>query len=122
MSENDTWRSPQNRGRPGGRGGQGGLGGRGRTQGRSYNQNNRTPKFKGNSTDLEGYTFDCSDYKQAEKYVSTIKRIAEYVGAEYKYGGDIRSTLENEVQIKIPHPATPTTDTMTLLESIIFDG
>ena len=39
------------------------------------------PKFKGNSTDQEGYTFDCSDYKQAEKYVSTIKRIAEYVGA-----------------------------------------
>ena len=43
--------------------------------------------------DLEVYTFDCSDYKQAEKYVSTIKRIAEYVGAEYKYGSDIRSTL-----------------------------
>ena len=72
---------PQRRGRLGGRGGQGGRGGCGKTQGRSYNQNNRTPKFKGNSTDLEGYTFDCSDYKQAEKYVSTIKRIAEYVGA-----------------------------------------
>ena len=65
MSENDTRRFPQRRGRPGGRGGQGGLGGRSRTQGRSYNKNNRTPKFKGNSTDLKGYTFDCSDYKQA---------------------------------------------------------
>ena len=40
------------------------------------------PKFKGNSTDLEGYTFDCSYYKQAEKYVSMIKSIAEYVAAE----------------------------------------
>ena len=102
MSENDTRRFPQRRGRLGGRGGQGGRGGRGRTQGSSYNQNNRTPKFKRNSTDLEGYTFDCSNYKQAEKYVSTIKRIAEYVGAEYKYGGDIRSTLKNEVLITIP--------------------
>ena len=95
MSEKDTRLFPHHRGCPGGREGQGGRGGRGRTQGRSYNQNNRTPKIMGNSTDLEGYTFDCSDYKQAEKYVSTIKRIAEYVGAEYKYGVDIRSTLEN---------------------------
>ena len=82
MSENNTRRFPQRRGRPGGRGVQGGCGGRRRTQDCSYNQNNRTPKFKGNSTDLEGYTFDCSHYKQAEEYVSTIKRIAEYVGAE----------------------------------------
>ena len=86
-----------------------------------YSQNNRTPKFKGNSTDLEGYTFDCSDYKQAEKYVSTIKRIAEYVIAEYKYGGDISSTLENEIRITIPQTVTPTTDQMPLLESRIFD-
>ena len=81
MSENDTRISPQRRGCLGGRVGQGGRGGRGRNQGRSYNQNNRTPKFKGNSKDPEGYTFDCSDYKQAEKYVSTIKMISEYVGA-----------------------------------------
>ena len=79
------------------------------------------PKFKGNSTDLEGYTFDFSDYKQADKYVSTIMTIAEYVGPEYKYGGDIRSTLENEVRITIPQPVTPVAETMPLLESRIFD-
>ena len=48
--------------------------------------------------------------------MSTIKRIAEYLGAEYKYGGDIRSTLENEVQITIPQPVTPVADPMPLLE------
>ena len=69
MSENDTTISPQQRGRPVDKGGQGGRGGRGRTQGCYYNQNNHTPKFKGNSTDLEGYTFDCSNYKQAKEYV-----------------------------------------------------
>ena len=121
MSENDTRRSPQRRGRPVGRGGRGGRGVRGRTQGRSYNQNNRTPKFKGNSTDLEGYEFDCSDYKQDEKYVSMIKRIAEYVGSEYKYGGDIRSTPKNKVRITIAQPVNPATDPMHLLESMIFD-
>ena len=50
-----------------------------------------------------------------------IKRMAEYVGSEYKYCGDIRSTLENEVRITIPQPVTPTTDPMPLLESRIFD-
>ena len=53
--------------------------------------------------------------------MSTIKRIAEYVGAEYKYGGDICSTLENEVQIKIPQTVNPVADPITLLESMISD-
>ena len=48
--------------------------------------------------------------------MSTIKRIDEYVVAEYKYGGDIRSTLENGVRITIPQPVTPTTDPIPLLE------
>ena len=121
MSENDTRRFPQRRGRLVGRGGRGYCGGRGRTQGHSYNQNNRTPEIKGNSTYLEGYTFYCSDYSQAEKYVSTIKRIAEYVGVKYKYGGDICRILGNELRITIPQTMTPTTDTMPLLESRIFD-
>ena len=121
MSDNETRRFPQRRGRTGGRGRRGGRGGCGRTQYCSCNQNKHTPKFKGNITDLEGYTFDCSDYKQAEKYVSTIKNIAEYVGTEYKYGGDIRITLENEVQITIPQPVNPVGDPMPLLESRIFE-
>ena len=53
--------------------------------------------------------------------MSTIKSITEYVGAEYKYGGDIRSTLENEVRITIPKPVTPAADPMTLLELRISD-
>ena len=53
--------------------------------------------------------------------MSTIKRITEYMGAEYKYGVDIRSTIENEVRITIPQPVTPTTDPTPLLESRIFN-
>ena len=68
-----------------------------------------------------GYTFDCSNYKQVEKYVSTIKRIAEYVGAEYKYGGDICSTLKNKVRITIQNSVTPVADPIPLLESSILD-
>ena len=31
---------------------------------------------------MEGYILDCSDYKKANKYVKTTKRIAEYVGVD----------------------------------------
>ena len=56
-----------------------------------------SPRFKGNIHDLEGYIFDCSDNKQADIFVHTMKRIAEYVGTEYRNGGDIRSTIEQDV-------------------------
>ena len=85
-------------GRRGGRGAGKGAGRSGRGDrsnqsrtGQIQNQKSRpiSQKFKGNSSDLEGYIFDCSDSRQADKYITEIKRIAEYVGAEYKYGGDI---------------------------------
>ena len=31
-----------------------------------------SPRFKGNSHDLEGYIFDCSDNKQADIFVHTM--------------------------------------------------
>ena len=66
-------------------------------------------KFRGNSEHLQGNIFDCSNYKQAENFVTTLKRISEYVGAEYKHGGDIRaSILFNEGKINIPVPVAPT--------------
>jgi hypothetical protein len=92
----------------------------GRTNSDSRNQRDRTRqgrppqqptsvKFKGNCTDLAGYIFDCSDYKQADNYVTTVKRISEYIGSEYKHGGDIRSSIINEAlyAIPLPLPATP---------------
>jgi hypothetical protein len=65
-------------------------------------------KFKGNCTDLQGQIFDCSDYKQADTFVNTLKRVSEYVGAQYKHGGDIRSSIVHEVKITIPTPTAPT--------------
>lgn len=113
-------RSPAGRGRGRGRGGRGGI-----------PQPSRQPvaKFKGNCTDLSGYIFDCSDYKQADTFVNTLKRISEYVGAEYKHGGDIRSSIINEAKLTVPVPASPTApvnaDALTPEEevaSIIFKG
>ena len=70
-------------GKGGGRGGRGYCSNRSRS-GHIQNQKSRpvSQKFKGNSSDLEGYIFDCSDSRQAEKYTTAIKKITEYVGAE----------------------------------------
>ena len=46
-------------------------------------------KFIGNCADLKGQVFDCSNYKQADSYVNTVKQISKYVGAEYKHGSNI---------------------------------
>jgi hypothetical protein len=64
-------------------------------------------KFTGNCTELQGQIFDCSDYKQADTFVYTHKRISEYVGAEYRNGGDISSSLLNETKFEISVPPTP---------------
>ena len=90
MSDNKPSPVKSAYGRGGGRGAGkgGGRGGRGDSYNRSWsgqiqNQKSRpvTHKFKWNSSDLEGYIFDCSDSRQADKYITEIKRIAEYVGA-----------------------------------------
>ncbi len=66
--------------------------------------NQPSSKFQGQCEALKDYIFDCSDYKQADRYVNTVKRISEYVGSEYKNGGDIRSSIVNETKFMIPIP------------------
>ena len=65
-------------------------------------------KFKGNCADLDGHIFDCLDYKQADTYVHMHKHIAEYIGAEYKSGGDVRASIIGGTKIAIPLPTHPT--------------
>jgi len=81
--------------------------GRGRTQPRQPVQQT-TSRFKGNCSSLEGQIFNCSDYQQADKYQTTVKRISEYVGSEFKHGGDMRSSIVNQTKIVVPLPMSPT--------------
>ena len=115
-------------GRGGGRGGGKGCGrgGRGDRSNRSrsgqiQNQKSRpfSQKFKGNYSDLEGCIFDCSDSRKADKYITAIKRITEYVGAEFKYGGDIRLSIENSKRFEIPMPIAPSNNDTALLTMIL---
>ena len=75
-------------------------------------------KFKGNSTALEGYIFDCSDSKQADKFITAIKRISEHVGTKYKYGGNIRSSIDNSTGFAILLPVVPDDTANALTRSI----
>jgi hypothetical protein len=101
--------TPSRGGPPSGRSHQG----RGRARGRGGNSGNRpqrptVSKFTGNCIELQGHIFDCSDYKQADTFVSTLKRIADHVGAEYRNGGDIRSSIINETKFVVPSMPTET--------------
>ena len=53
-------------------------------------------KFKGNTPELDGFVFDFSDNKQADRYVTAMKRIAEHIGTNYHNGGNICSTIERQ--------------------------
>ena len=107
-------------GKGGGRGGRGDRSNRSRS-GQIQNQKSRpiSQKFKGDSSDLEGYIFDCSYSRHADKYITAIKRIVEYFGAEFKYGGDIRSSIENSKRFKIPMPTAPGDNDTALLKMIL---
>jgi len=115
------------RGGPSGRASATGRGA-GRTPGRGTAQPRQpvqqtSSRFKGNCLSLEGQIFDCSDYKQADKYQSTVKRISEYVGAEVKHGSDIRSSIVSEAKITIPLPTSPTVvdrDAPTVPEQLLL--
>ena len=64
-------------------------------------------KFHGACEALKDQIFDCSDYKQADWYAMTIKRLAEYIGSEYKNGGDMHASILAESKYDIPKPTAP---------------
>jgi hypothetical protein len=55
----------------------------------------RKLKFSGKCDSLIGVVYNCSDGKQSDRFNIVTKEIAEYVGREYPYGGDILWTIQN---------------------------
>ena len=50
-------------------------------------------KAEGHCEALKQHIYDCSNGRQVDTYSKTTKEIADYVGREYKYGGDIRRAV-----------------------------
>jgi hypothetical protein len=61
-------------------------------------------KFQGKCDSLKGFVYDFSDGKQSDRFNLVTKEIAEYVGREYQYGGDIRWAIENLEKFKEEEP------------------
>ena len=73
--------------------------------------------FSGGCDALNGHYFDCSSYSQADRFVNTLKEIIEHVGRTYKYGGDIRATIDNLELFKVPAPLDPADNYQDVLTS-----
>jgi len=56
---------------------------------------------------MDGHVFDCSDLRQADMFNTTKKCLAEYVGATFKHGGDIRAYIEQGKMVDILLPEDP---------------
>jgi hypothetical protein len=74
----------------------------------SLPQRQTSSKFTGNRSKISGHIFNCSNNKQADTFMHTLKRIANHVGAQYKHGGNIRASIITEAKIAIPIPPMPT--------------
>jgi hypothetical protein len=73
----------------------------------------RQTRFEGKCEGLKGHIYDCSDAKQSDMFTRTTKEIAEYAGRNYKYGGDIRITIENMMIVTLTQPVNLAVDAGT---------
>ena len=96
----------------------------GRRQGYKKNNNNnkkiQVSKFKGRCEELIGHVYDCETSTQCDQFVITTREICEYVGRTYKYGGDIKITLERLKVYDIPQPEAPTDLSNDEVKKLIF--
>jgi hypothetical protein len=65
----------------------------------------RQAGFIGKCLDLEGHIYDCTDPRQSDIFMKTMKEIAEYVGTNFKNGGDVRLAVE---MLELPTLTRPT--------------
>jgi hypothetical protein len=64
-------------------------------------------RFMGGNISLQGKTFEISSRDAVHQYTEILKAIADYVGQEYKHGGDIQYMIENMVDYNFVRPQDP---------------
>jgi hypothetical protein len=60
--------------------------------------------FEGRCDDLKMYVYDSTDIRQADPYIMTTREIADYIGRTFKYGMDMRLSIENMEVYVISQP------------------
>jgi len=61
-------------------------------------------KFKGETPDLEGFYFDCTTRKQTEECNKTLRKIATYVGKEWRNGDLLKYVVEHLERPQLMEP------------------
>ena len=64
-------------------------------------------RFMGGNISLQGKTFEISSRDVLRQFTETLKVIADYVGQEYKHGGDIQYMIENMTDYNFIRPQDP---------------
>ena len=72
-----------------------------------FRANKPTSTFTGGFPDLKGNIYDCTTFRQADRYITTTKAVVEYIGRTFTHSGDIRATVENEQLFVIDTPDDP---------------
>jgi hypothetical protein len=67
----------------------------------------RPNKFIGGKDELGGHHFDCTGYGQSDRFVKTVRKIADYVAQEYKCGSITRKEVMNQKVFIVPPPVRP---------------
>jgi hypothetical protein len=79
-------------------------------------------KFQGDCEELKGYTFDCSDPRQADMFVKTCKKLGEYIGKMWfcNQGGNVQILVKTLAMPIIHPPADIDETTATSTEKAIL--
>ena len=67
----------------------------------------RHEKFTGGKDELDGNHFDCTGYRQSDRFMKTVQKMADYIGHEYKGGGVTRTEVISQKVVTIPLPTRP---------------
>ena len=67
-------------------------------------QNKTSPKSEGETVNMDGVCFDCSDGNHTNTYYQGMRKVADYFGMTDAYGTDIQSTSMKEATKIITRP------------------
>jgi hypothetical protein len=67
----------------------------------------RAPHFEGQCEELKMHVYDATDIRQADQFIKSTREICDYICRTYKYGMDMRLSIENMELYGIPQPDDP---------------
>ena len=66
----------------------------------------KTPKYTGDTEELKGHVFDLG-YNQSDQCTTTTREISHHVGKTYKYGADVKRSIDSLTQLVLQVPTDP---------------